>query len=156
MKRRAQAVAVALIAATAACGTGEPSSEASAEEDGTSRPTQGVYGNAPAAVGGVPSVIMLTPAGGGTEETEASSVTTEAPSVTAGVPSVTIDQFGLTFSPAFASVPTGTSVSASAGSGDGSVVTAGRIDSFRGGGNVRVPVDVVPRRPSSSSTIPNW
>ena len=49
-------------------------------------PAQGIYGRTPASVGGIPSVIMLTP--------EAETGIPEP-----GDPSVTIDQFGLTFSP---------------------------------------------------------
>jgi len=50
------------------------------------RPEQGIYGLAPAAAAGVPSVIMLEPLGG-------TSVLTETE------PPAPIDQFGLTFSP---------------------------------------------------------
>ena len=71
----------------AVCGPGAPASEASSgEAGGPLLPTQGVYGRSPAAAGGRPSVIMLTP--------EAGTGATEA-----GEGSVTIDQFGLTFSP---------------------------------------------------------
>ena len=49
-------------------------------------PTQGVYGQAPAAAGGIPSVIMLTPHPQD-DDPEAAD------------PSITIDQFGLVFSP---------------------------------------------------------
>ena len=86
--RRARRLACTLLAAsTAACGAGEPSSEVTTEEDGiAARPTQGIYGQAPAAVGGVPSVILLTS-------------THDAASADAAESSVTIDQFGLTFSP---------------------------------------------------------
>ncbi len=49
-------------------------------------PTQGVYGQAPAAAGGLPSVIMLTPHPQD-DDPEAAD------------PSITIDQFGLVFSP---------------------------------------------------------
>ncbi|HBV05224.1 MAG TPA: hypothetical protein DEF01_00685 [Gemmatimonadetes bacterium] len=51
-------------------------------------PMQGVHGQSPAASGGVPSVIMLSPAGASPEIEKTASL-------------FTIDQFGLTFSPRY-------------------------------------------------------
>lgn len=81
-------VTALLALSVGACASGESSSQAAVEDGGAPvQPEQGVYGMAPAAAGGVPSVIMLNPVG----ET---SITTETESP------ATIDQFGLTFSPA--------------------------------------------------------
>ena len=49
---------------------------------------QGIYGQSPAASGGVPSVIMLSPAG-------------VSPEIEKTASPFTIDQFGLTFSPRY-------------------------------------------------------
>jgi plastocyanin len=80
-RRSFEAVAVTVsLALAAACG--EPEAEAPAEP-----PTpQGVYGVAPAAVGGTPSVITLHPVGGSARSTPAD----EPP---------TMDQLGLVFTP---------------------------------------------------------
>jgi plastocyanin len=87
--RRIRRTAAALAAIPlAVCGPGEPASEGTSEEaGGPVLPAQGIYGRTPASVGGIPSVIMLTPQDDETGIPDASQL------------SVTIDQFGLTFSP---------------------------------------------------------
>ena len=81
-------ILVSLLATLTACGSEAASLGTSTPEDtaGILLPTQGIYGLVPAAVGGVPSVIMLSPSEGslGSRATKSSA---------------TIDQFGLTFSP---------------------------------------------------------
>jgi len=86
--------------AFAACG---PASDAPDPSDGddasAAMPTQGVYGTAPAAVGGIPSVITLMPESGpeGTDHGAAAA-------------DPVIDQFGLAFSPTRLIVHTGDTI----------------------------------------------
>lgn len=99
MNDRARVLVIALLAASTAGCTVSESSPGSATEgdDSSSFPAQGIYGRAPVAAGGVPSVIMLTPANVGSSANEFDST-------------VTIDQFGLTFSPTLITIRLGTAV----------------------------------------------
>lgn len=82
------AVLVATASLVACIGAGEESSERGAGDDvdAGSVPTEGVYGQAPGALGGVPSVITMTPLDG------------MAPG-DRGHDDPLVDQFGLAFSP---------------------------------------------------------
>lgn len=66
----------------------------------------GVYGSAPPAVGGVPSVVMLTPVVGDGEATAAGAAREGTPTLD----DPHIDQFGLSFSPRLLLVPVGASL----------------------------------------------
>ena len=80
------------------CGFETPPSGTSNTGDASGAlPMQGIYGQSPAASGGVPSVIMLS-AAGAPPETEATAS------------SLTIDQFGLTFSPRYLLADEGASI----------------------------------------------
>lgn len=84
---RPRLVTALLALSAGACASDEPSSRAAVEEGGAPiQPEQGIYGMAPAAAGGVPSVIMLKRVGDTAVRTETGSP-------------ARIDQFGLTFSP---------------------------------------------------------
>jgi len=84
MKRGAAlAASIVLAAAVGACGGGSDTSEAPPQQEAPAR--QGVFGRAPAASGGVPSVVTLQPAEGGPA----------APPPEAAL----LDQLGLAFTP---------------------------------------------------------
>ena len=99
MNDRARVLALALLAvSTVGCAVSESSPEGTTDGDGSaSLPKQAIYGRAPVAAGGVPSMIMLTRANGGSSPNAIDST-------------VTIDQFGLTFSPALITIRLGTAI----------------------------------------------
>lgn len=97
---------------TGACGGQAGDADATADEAAVA-PRDGVHGTSPPAVRGLPSVITLTPVGGGAEavggvaEAAGGSAGAAGGSVTAeGV----VDQFGLQFSPSRLLVVAGSTV----------------------------------------------
>jgi plastocyanin len=74
----------------AACGGDGSTADGSATSDEPSILAEGVYGQAPSARNGVPSVVVMAPAAGTESEAGAPTFTFDDP---------VIDQFGLVFSP---------------------------------------------------------
>ncbi|MEQ1858084.1 MAG: plastocyanin/azurin family copper-binding protein [Longimicrobiales bacterium] len=93
-RRSRPGILVGAVIALSACGGGEPSDAPPPE---TALAPQGVFGTAPSAAGGTPSVVMLRPAG--------------APVPLPPRESPTMDQLGLAFSPTFLLARTGETVS---------------------------------------------
>lgn len=99
-----------LVLLAIACGTGggEPAGgEAASETPAT--PERGVYGQTPPAVGGVPSIVLLTPSPAPTDA-GTSTGGDGVGGVDGGGEALTIDQFGLTFSPTLGIAPVGSPV----------------------------------------------
>jgi plastocyanin len=92
--------AALMIIVTGIVACGDSGSDASGGGEPVAEPVEGFIGTAPAAVGGIPTVVTLTPvAGAGSTESEVVGAGADD----AGV----IDQFGLTFSPPRLLVATG-------------------------------------------------
>lgn len=100
LSRSAVRGAALLIIATGIAACGDSGSDARGGGEPVADPVEGVHGTAPAAVGGIPTVVSLTPVtGGGSTPTEGVEARVDDEGV--------IDQFGLAFSPARLLVATG-------------------------------------------------